>query len=381
MGHARVGRQLLLVTFLLHGVVAFRQWANMPQKKHVVLNVATQYDSSPPWLSVQNMQRKTAANSAGHQGVSYQTQPSWITSVNDRPSGDHSQDFECVTPTQVERDSSLSLSLLDSRPQWLSEHSSRGFAKQSSQKRRQGNFDSQPSWIAAAASNNPRLANAYNAACLIWVGALLDSWQTNTMTAASFALASVSAKLLSSAASAGRLSSATYRRLNGCLAVFGIGQALLFLQSKPATSFAHAVASGAAVTGCAAFGSTFLREAASVCVHAVPSVKSPMANAYFALIVVPAVCALISTPPATALTAWLFVGIGVTLKDGATRNRLDASTFRRLNLVVGLALIALIRHAAIEMPRQAPFLITIAAGSVLLSLGNGLRAILSAKRI
>lgn len=381
MGHARVGRQLLPVAFLLHGVVAFQHWASMPQKKGVVLNVATQYDSSPPWLSGQNLQRKTAANSAGREGISYQTHPSWITSVNDRPSGDHRQNFECATPTQIERDASLSLSLLDSRPQWLSEHSNRAYAKQSSQKRRQGNFDSQPSWIAAAGSNNPRIANAYNAACLIWVGALVDSWRINTMTAASFALASVTANLLSSAASAGRLSSATYRRLNGCLAIFGIGQALLFLQSKPATSFAHAVAGGAAVAGCAACGSSFLREAAGVCFHALPSVKSPMANAYFALVVAPAICALISTPPATALAAWLFVGVGVTLKDGATRNRLDASTFRRLNLVLGLALIALIRHVAVEYPRQAPFLVTIAAGSVLLSLGNGLRAILSAKRL
>lgn len=357
----------MLLTIVSSGSVAFQQ-RPVASKKVTVLHVATQFDSSPPWLNLRGSPASSSKSRASEKtAASYQTKPSWLTEEADRHWA-RSKD-----------DGSRTLALLDSRPHWLS--SNNVPSKQpSAAKRPQATFDSQPLWIEGGAKQ-ARLANAYDAAALIWLGALVDGTRSSPMVAASFGAASAAARILSIAASSGRLSSATYTRLSGCLAVFGLGQAALAASAKPATAVAHVVAASAAAAGCAASGTFFLREAASVLAGLLPSIKSAAANAYLALVLVPSLCVVISAPPATALGAWLFAGIGVSLKDAAARNRLNASTFRRLNIVLGLAVLVAVKHIPAALPRQAPFLVAVSSAAACLTLGNGLGAVWSAKRI
>lgn len=282
-------------------------------------------------------------------------------------------------------DASRTLKLLDSGPEWLSGTTGpRPSAKAVGGKDEMApteTFGSKPAWIGAVGS--PRLAMAYNGAAFIWLGAFADAAKAASfLSMASFLLAATAARLLASAATMGRLSSGTYRRLNGCLAVLGLGQAALFAQAKPATAVAHVVAASSAIAGCATSGSNFLREAKDVFfIATLPSVKSTAANAYLALLLMPALFAVISAPPAIALGAWTFLGVGAVLKDAAARFRLEATTFRRLNVVVGLSLFLVVHHISTYAPRLAPFLVTVASGSIILTLSNALRAIYSARRI
>jgi len=366
----------------LEAVVAFQQCVRVVRRRRVRSSAATSprdFDSGPAWLSASGGEEEgkgpPTEEAGGRRAVSQTTQPSWLESTEGPPC----EDCGCGREERRVEDGARALSLLDSGPSWLAPAGKR---KAASPKRPRATFDSQPAWIEESGlKTSRRLQSAYNTASLVWLGALADAARHDPLGAASFGVASVAARLLSLAASAGRKRSNSYLRLDGCLALFGLGHAALAWQTKPATALAHTVASGAFIAGAAAAGSSVFAQAASVVSRLARPSKSAMANAYFAFLVAPAALCLISTPPATALTSWLFAGVAVVLKDAAARHRLQASTFRRLNLALGFALLAVIAHVAHHLPRQAPFLVSVASASLILTLGNGLRALATAKRL
>lgn len=348
----------------------------VPHQRCGEVRLSASFESAPSWLSGSGAKSAPSTKKKSSPPTTQTSQPVWLKSSHE-------------APPAAERmpDASRTLKLLDSGPQWLSgdrrtkpkRHSS-GAAKDASVAPVDA-FGSNPTWIGAVGA--PRLAMAYNGAAIIWLGAFADAAKASGyLSMASFLLAATAARLLASAAMMGRLSSGTYRRLNGCLAILGIGEAALFSQIKPASAVAHAVAASSAIVGCSAAGTNFLREAKDIFfISTLPSVKSLTANAYLAVLLMPALLAVISAPPAIALGAWTFLGVGAVLKDAAARFRLEATTFRRLNIVVGLSLFLVVHHISTYAPRLAPFLVTLASGSIILTLSNALRAIYVTKRI
>jgi len=174
------------------------------------------------------------------------------------------------------------------------------------------------------------IAKIYDVSKFVWIGASLDCVLklSDPTGAGAFLVAAVVADRLAVASRQERLTQATYARLNVAFFLFGALQAAQRL-GQPAALTAHAVTALACFVG-ALKGKSHLLDFKAL----LPRTRDGLC--YTGLVTLPPIVAGIMIP-SLRLSAIAYAAVGIVLQSAADRQRLNSTTFRRLNIALTFA--------------------------------------------